>query len=32
MELEKICDNYREMNGDGPDCVIAVPGGKDSYY
>lgn len=31
-EFEKICDKYRGMNGDGPDCAIAVSGGKDSHY
>ncbi len=31
-ELEAICDKYRGMNGDGPDCAIAVSGGKDSHY
>ncbi|SDB60051.1 N-acetyl sugar amidotransferase [Butyrivibrio sp. INlla16] len=31
-ELESICDKYRGMNGDAPDCAIAVSGGKDSYY
>ena len=31
-ELEKICDKYRGMNGDGYDCAIAVSGGKDSHY
>lgn len=31
-ELEKLCDKYRGMNGDGPDCAIAVSGGKDSHY
>lgn len=31
-ELKKICDKYRGMNGDGPDCAIAVSGGKDSHY
>lgn len=23
-EFEEICDKYRGMNGDGPDCAIAV--------
>lgn len=31
-EFEEICDKYRGMNGDGPDCAIAVSGGKDSHY
>lgn len=31
-EFEEICDRYRGMNGDGPDCAIAVSGGKDSHY
>ena len=31
-ELKKICDKYRGMNGDEPDCMIAVSGGKDSHY
>ena len=31
-ELERICDKYRGMNGDGYDCAIAVSGGKDSHY
>lgn len=31
-EFETICDKYRGMNGDGPDCAIAVSGGKDSHY
>ena len=31
-ELEKLCDKYRGMNGDGYDCAIAVSGGKDSHY
>lgn len=31
-ELEKLCDKYRGMNGDGYDCMIAVSGGKDSHY
>lgn len=32
QEFEAICDRYRGMNGDGPDCAIAVSGGKDSHY
>lgn len=31
-ELEKLCDKYRGMNGEGYDCAIAVSGGKDSHY
>lgn len=31
-EFEAICDKYREMNGNGYDCAIAVSGGKDSHY
>lgn len=31
-ELEKLCNKYRHMNGKGPDCAIAVSGGKDSHY
>ena len=31
-EFENLCDKYRNMNGDGPDCAIAVSGGKDSHY
>lgn len=31
-EFEAVCDKYRGMNGDGPDCAIAVSGGKDSHY
>ena len=31
-ELEKLCDKYRGMNGDGYDCMIAVSGGKDSHF
>ena len=31
-EFEAICDKYRGMNGDGPDCAIAVSGGKDSHF
>lgn len=30
-ELEKLCDKYRENNGDYYDCAIAVSGGKDSH-
>jgi len=31
-ELKKICDKYRESNGNGYDCAIAVSGGKDSHF
>ena len=31
-EFEKLCDKYRGMNGDDPDCAIAVSGGKDSHF
>ncbi|MEM1484901.1 N-acetyl sugar amidotransferase [Oscillospiraceae bacterium PP1C4] len=31
-ELNKLCDKYRGMNGEGYDCAIAVSGGKDSHY
>ncbi|MBQ2873137.1 MAG: N-acetyl sugar amidotransferase [Bacilli bacterium] len=31
-ELEKLCDKYRGINGNGYDCAIAVSGGKDSHY
>lgn len=31
-ELEELCNKYRGMNGNGPDCAIAVSGGKDSHY
>ena len=31
-EFEAICDKYRGMNGDEPDCAIAISGGKDSHY
>jgi len=31
-ELRALCDKYRGMNGNGPDCAIAVSGGKDSHY
>ncbi len=31
-ELEALCDKYRGMNGDGPDCAIAASGGKDSHF
>ncbi|MBD5552231.1 MAG: N-acetyl sugar amidotransferase [Lachnospiraceae bacterium] len=32
QELEAICDKYRGMNGNEPDCAVAVSGGKDSHY
>lgn len=31
-ELELLCDKYRNCNGDGYDCAIAVSGGKDSTF
>lgn len=31
-ELERICNEYRGMNGTGYDCAIAVSGGKDSHF
>lgn len=31
-EFEAICSKYRGMNGDGPDCAVAVSGGKDSHF
>lgn len=31
-ELRKLCDKYRSKNGDHYDCIIAVSGGKDSYF
>ncbi len=32
-EFEKLCDKYRNCNGEGNfDCAIAVSGGKDSHY
>lgn len=31
-ELEKLCDKYRNKNGSGYDCAIAVSGGKDSHF
>lgn len=31
-ELETLCKRYRGMNGNGPDCIIAVSGGKDSHF
>lgn len=31
-ELKKLCDKYRELHGDGYDCIIAVSGGKDSHF
>ncbi len=31
-ELKAICDKYRGGNGKGPDCAIAVSGGKDSHF
>ena len=31
-EFKVLCNKYRGMNGDGPDCAIAVSGGKDSHF
>lgn len=31
-ELKLLCDKYRGMNGNEPDCMIAVSGGKDSHF
>ncbi len=32
-ELEKLCSKYRRERGDNKyDCIIAVSGGKDSYF
>ncbi len=31
-ELETLCDKYRGKNGSYYDCIIAVSGGKDSYF
>lgn len=31
-ELEAICNKYRGMNGNDPDCAVAVSGGKDSHF
>jgi len=31
-ELEDLCAKYRGKNGNEPDCIIAVSGGKDSHY
>lgn len=31
-ELKTLCDKYRGVNGNAPDCVIAVSGGKDSHF
>ena len=31
-ELKKLCDKYRGINKDYYDCIIAVSGGKDSYF
>ena len=32
QELKDLCDRHRGCNGDGPDCAIAVSGGKDSHF
>ena len=31
-ELEKLCDKYRNSNGNSYDCAVAVSGGKDSHF
>jgi len=31
-ELEKLCDKYRNSNGNRYDCAEAVSGGKDSHF
>ncbi len=31
-ELDVLCEQYRGKNGSGPDCAIAVSGGKDSHF
>ena len=31
-ELRILCDKYRNSNGNGYDCAIAVSGGKDSHF
>jgi len=31
-ELKKLCKQYRGMNSNSYDCIIAVSGGKDSHY
>lgn len=31
-ELEKLCEKYRESNGDYYDCIITVSAGKDSHF
>lgn len=31
-EFESLCNKYRGINGDEPDCAIAVSGGKDSHF
>ncbi len=32
QELRDLCDRHRGCNGNGPDCAIAVSGGKDSHF
>ena len=32
QELKDLCDHHRGCNGNGPDCAIAVSGGKDSHF
>jgi len=31
-ELEELCKKYKNSNGNGYDCAIAVSGGKDSHF
>ena len=31
-ELKKLCDKYRDSNGNRYDCAIAISGGKDSHF
>jgi N-acetyl sugar amidotransferase len=31
-EFEKICQKYRNQNGNNYDCAIAISGGKDSHF
>lgn len=31
-ELEELCEKYRDSNGKGYDCAIAISGGKDSHF
>lgn len=32
LELIELCKKYRGKNGSGPDCAMAVSGGKDSHF